>query len=89
MTDRYAVIGKPIAHSRSPELHAAFARATGQDLEYTRILAPLDGFGPAVVAFRAAGGRGMLVERAAESFYVWRGVRPDTAPVRAARREPR
>jgi shikimate dehydrogenase len=61
VTDRYAVIGNPIAHSRSPEIHAAFARATGQDLEYTRILAPLDGFAASVAAFRAAGGRGLNV----------------------------
>jgi shikimate dehydrogenase len=61
MTDRYAVIGNPIAHSKSPLIHSTFARATGQDLEYTRIEAPLDGFRFAVDAFRAAGGRGLNV----------------------------
>ncbi|MFZ5559075.1 MAG: shikimate dehydrogenase [Pseudomonadota bacterium] len=61
MTDRYAVIGNPIAHSRSPRIHAEFARETGQDLVYEAILAPLDGFAAAVAAFRAAGGRGLNV----------------------------
>jgi shikimate dehydrogenase len=61
VTDRYAVIGNPIAHSKSPEIHAAFARATRQDIEYGRILAPLDDFAAAVAAFRAAGGRGLNV----------------------------
>ena len=61
MTDRYAVIGNPIAHSKSPEIHAAFARATAQDVEYGRLLAPLDAFGATVAAFRAAGGRGLNV----------------------------
>lgn len=61
MTDRYAVIGNPIAHSKSPLIHAAFARATGADLSYLPILAPLDGFAQAVHAFFAAGGRGANV----------------------------
>jgi shikimate dehydrogenase len=61
MTDRYAVIGNPVEHSRSPAIHAAFARATGQDLRYERLLAPLDGFARTVDAFRAAGGRGCNV----------------------------
>lgn len=61
MTDRYAVIGNPIAHSKSPRIHAAFARQSAQDLSYEAILAPLDGFAAAVAAFAAAGGRGMNV----------------------------
>jgi shikimate dehydrogenase len=61
MTDRYAVIGNPIAHSKSPVIHAAFARQTGQDLTYERILGPVGGFQVAVDAFRAEGGRGLSV----------------------------
>jgi shikimate dehydrogenase len=61
MTDRYAVIGNPVEHSRSPSIHEAFAHATGQDLAYGRIRAPLDGFRAAVLAFKAAGGRGLNV----------------------------
>jgi len=59
--DRYAVIGHPIAHSKSPQIHAVFARQTAQDLSYEAILAPLDGFVATVQAFRAAGGRGMNI----------------------------
>jgi shikimate dehydrogenase len=61
MRDRYAVVGHPVAHSRSPEIHAEFARATGQDLEYRRIEAPLEGFEQAVDGFRAQGGKGVNV----------------------------
>src|SRR3954453_18975453 len=59
--DRYAVVGNPIAHSRSPEIHAAFARLTGQTLTYERILAPLDSFVETVQAFANQGGRGLNV----------------------------
>ncbi|MEW6314016.1 MAG: shikimate dehydrogenase [Pseudomonadota bacterium] len=61
MSDRYAVVGNPIAHSRSPLIHAEFARQTGQNLVYEAILAPLDRFRQVVEAFRAGGGRGMSV----------------------------
>jgi len=59
--DLYGVIGNPIAHSRSPSIHAAFAGATGQAIVYERVLAPADGFLGTVEAFRARGGRGLNV----------------------------
>jgi shikimate dehydrogenase len=61
MSDRYAVIGNPIGHTKSPLIHGSFAAATGQDIDYTAIEGPLDGFAGAVHAFRDAGGRGMNV----------------------------
>jgi shikimate dehydrogenase len=51
--DRYAVIGNPIAQSKSPIIHGMFAQATGQQMEYGRIEAPLGGFAATVDAFRA------------------------------------
>jgi shikimate dehydrogenase len=59
--DRYAVIGNPIAHSKSPFIHACFAAQTGEQLEYGRVLAPLDGFVAQVRAFIGDGGRGFNV----------------------------
>jgi shikimate dehydrogenase len=53
MTDRYAVIGNPIGHSRSPRIHRAFALATQQDMSYEAILSPLDGFRQVVTDFFA------------------------------------
>ena len=61
MGDRYALVGNPVAHSKSPLIHAAFARATSQDLEYALIEAPLDGFAATVERFRAGGGSGLNV----------------------------
>jgi shikimate dehydrogenase len=61
VTDRYAVIGNPVAHSRSPWIHTQFARATGQDLEYIRIESPLDGFARTVDDFRRSGACGANV----------------------------
>jgi shikimate dehydrogenase len=61
MSDRYALIGNPVAHSKSPWIHAAFARATGEDIDYGLLEAPLDGFAQAVERWRAAGGKGLNV----------------------------
>lgn len=60
-TDCYAVVGNPIAHSQSPAIHAAFARQTGQAMDYVRLLAPLDGFEATVRDFVARGGKGLNV----------------------------
>jgi shikimate dehydrogenase len=61
MTDLYAVIGNPIAQTKSPRIHAEFARQLGQDLRYDAILAPRDGFAAAAASFRAGGGKGLNV----------------------------
>lgn len=61
MTDRYAVVGNPIGHSKSPLIHAEFAKQTGQDMSYQALLAPLDRFIDVVNSFRKQGGRGMNV----------------------------
>ena len=61
MTDRYAVVGNPVAHSKSPMIHDAFAKQTGQNIIYERLLSPLERFGPTVEAFRNAGGKGVNV----------------------------
>jgi len=51
--DLYCVMGNPVEHSRSPWIHARFAELTGQALDYSRRLVPLNGFEAAVAAFRA------------------------------------
>lgn len=61
MADRYAVIGNPVAHSKSPRIHAEFARQTGEDIVYEAVFAAPDEFEAVVERFRAAGGRGMNV----------------------------
>jgi shikimate dehydrogenase len=61
MADRYAVIGNPVAHSKSPWIHSEFARATAQNIEYIALEAPQDGFARTVEDFRASGGKGANV----------------------------
>ncbi len=59
--DRYAVAGNPVEHSQSPWIHAAFAKQTGQQLDYGRLLCPLDGFAETLRQFAAEGGCGCSV----------------------------
>lgn len=61
MTDQYCVIGNPIAHSKSPQIHAAYAAQTGQDIRYERCLAPLDGFADVLRTLVRQGYRGANV----------------------------
>lgn len=60
-TAHYAVVGNPIAHSRSPFIHHAFAEQYGITLIYERLLAPLDAFGPTIQQFFTDGGKGLNV----------------------------
>jgi shikimate dehydrogenase len=59
--DHYAVIGNPIAHSKSPDIHALFAGQTEQEIQYRHLLSPLDEFEKTVRQFAAGGGKGLNV----------------------------
>ncbi len=59
--ERYAVMGNPIAHSKSPLIHSLFAQQTGQHMQYDAILVDMDGFEQAVAEFRQAGGHGLNI----------------------------
>jgi shikimate dehydrogenase len=59
--DRYVVIGNPVAHSLSPDIHALFASQTGEAIRYERLLAPLDGFARTAREFFREGGLGANV----------------------------
>ena len=61
MPDLYAVMGYPIAHSKSPFIHRRFASETGEPVAYDTLLAEPGDFRAAVERFRAAGGRGLNV----------------------------
>jgi shikimate dehydrogenase len=60
-TDRYAVVGHPVQHSRSPMIHQLFARQTGEKLSYELIDASPSDFEVAIRGFGAAGGKGLNI----------------------------
>lgn len=61
MTDRYALFGRPLGHSKSPLIHSSFAAQTGQEISYELIEAPVDGFADELLHFRDGGGKGANV----------------------------
>ncbi len=54
----YAVMGHPVDHSLSPQIHEAFGRLTGRDVHYERREVRAEGLAEALSAFRAQDGRG-------------------------------
>jgi len=60
-TDHYCVIGNPVAHSKSPQIHSLFSEQTAQPLSYQRLFSALDAFSATAEGFRASGGRGLNV----------------------------
>jgi shikimate dehydrogenase len=61
MSDKYAVFGNPIAHSRSPQIHVAFAAQTGDDIDYIRVLVPAGQFNETARQFISCGGKGLNI----------------------------
>ena len=59
--DHYFVIGNPVAHSKSPQIHARFAELTGQALQYERLLVELDGFAAGLAQLIGSGAHGCNV----------------------------
>lgn len=59
--DQYCILGNPVEHSKSPDIHARFAELTGQTLLYSKLLVPLDGFPATLRQWISSGGRGCNV----------------------------
>jgi shikimate dehydrogenase len=82
--DRYAVMGNPIAHSKSPLIHSLFAEQTGEHLTYQAILVPAAGLATALDVFQADGGKGVNVTVPFKE-QAWRLVSMRTARCQVAR----
>jgi shikimate dehydrogenase len=83
--DRYVVIGNPVSHSLSPAIHAAFARATGQAIEYSTLLVPPGKFTLYAQRFFDAGGRGANVTLPYKvNAFHWAGARTERATIAEA-----
>jgi len=61
VTDRYAVFGNPVAHSRSPLIHSLFAKQTAQDIDYDKQAIALGAFAESARLFFSQGGKGLNV----------------------------
>ena len=61
MSDKYAVVGNPIDHTKSPLIHLSFAKETGQTIDYVAIEAPVGGFNDVADEFRRKGGLGLNI----------------------------
>lgn len=83
MSDRYAVFGNPIAHSKSPQIHARFAEQTGQALTYTAEHIEENDFEAAVERFLQGDGKGLNItvpfKERAWALAQWRSERAELA----------
>ena len=59
--EKYAVVGNPIEHSKSPIIHGMFAQQTDDAISYDTLLSPLDEFSETVRKFQEEGGKGLNV----------------------------
>ena len=59
--DRYAVMGNPIAHSKSPQIHQQFAEQTGEQLSYEKVKVETENFADAVTDFYNNNGKGLNI----------------------------
>ena len=60
-TNNYCVMGNPVAHSKSPQIHTAFAKQTGQQMHYQAILVEEGKFPTALAEFQKQGGKGLNI----------------------------